>query len=222
MENQTKNPYENPFIQMLSRIGELMIVNFLFVVCCLPIFTIGAAAAGLNKVTQNIVLDAEGGVFKTFFRGFRENFKQATVLWLCEAVVIIALVCYWLIICTFCTGTLRTVLNALLFVVALLLLCVAVYLIPLMVRYENGMRQHLKNAALLSIIKLPRTVGMVLMTLIMPAILYISVPVFIQTTFFWLIMGFAVISYLCGILLKPVFTELEESPDGHTGIGIMN
>lgn len=222
MEQQIKNPYDNPFMQMLTRIGEIMIANFLFLICCLPIITVGASAAGLNKVTQNIVLDGEGGVFKTFFKGFKENFRQATLLWLAELVIAVAAVCYKLIIETYCGGTsLGSVFNGVLFVVVLLLLGFGVYVTPLMVRYSNTLRQHVKNAMLLSIIKLPRTIGLTLLALLMPAILYFSVTTFIQTLFFWLIGGFAFISYMSHVLLKPVFKELEATENGQ-GIGVMN
>lgn len=217
MEDNLRNPFDNPFIQLLTRVGEMMLANFLFIICSLPVVTVGAAAAGMNKVVQNIVLDSEGGVAKTFFQAFRENFRQATVLWLAEVVIVAAAASYWLIIASFCPAGLAPVLNFILLVVVLLLLCVAVYLIPLMVRYENGLKQHLKNAVLLSVVKLPRTVGMVLLALIMPAIFYISVPLFIQTLFFWLMIGFSFISYMSHLLLKPVFKQLEEG-----NVGIMN
>ena len=41
---------ESPFMQLLTRVGDLIIVNVLFLVCCVPIVTIGAAIAALHKV----------------------------------------------------------------------------------------------------------------------------------------------------------------------------
>ena len=73
---------DNPFVQFLSRVGDLIIVNTLFLLCCVPVVTVGASAAALHKVSQAIILDEDNGTIKTFFRGFRENFRQATALWL--------------------------------------------------------------------------------------------------------------------------------------------
>ena len=39
--------YESKFNQLLMTLADLIILNLLFVVCSLPIFTIGAAQAGL-------------------------------------------------------------------------------------------------------------------------------------------------------------------------------
>lgn len=221
MNNSSRSGYDNPIIQMLSRIGDMLILNFLFLVCCLPVVTAGASAAALTKVTQDIAMDSDTGIFKPFFRAFRDNFKQATLLWLCEAVIITALYCYRVIIRVFCTGTAASILGGILLVVAALLLCVGVYLLPLMVRYENTLRQILTNGAILAICKLPRTVGMALMVAFPAIIFWISPIAFGQTVFFWLFFGCAFTSYACGILLRPVLTELEKSPDGKSGITIM-
>lgn len=221
MNPQLKSPFDNPFIQLLTRIAEMMIANFLFLICSLPVVTVGAAAAGLNKYTQALAVDGAGGVFKLFFQGFRENFRQATWVWLGEALIALALGCYYLLIGTFAEGTTAGTLNTILLVAGVLILAVAVYLIPLVVRYENTLRQHLKNAMLLSIIKLPRTIAMTLLALIMPLILYLSLTVFLQTLFFWFTLGFAFVSYLTSLLLKPVFAELEKAPDGKA-VNIMN
>lgn len=222
MDDGMRNPLDNPFVQILSRIGDLILVNMLFILCSIPVITAGAAAAALHKVAQSIVMDTEVGVFMPFFRAFKENFKQATVLWLGELVILGALVSYRLIFDGFLPQGVASVLNILLLVVGLLLLCVAVYALPLLVRYENSLSQLLKNAAILSVIKLPRTLAMVGLALIMPVTFYLSVTVFIDTLFFWMIIGFGFVAYLDSKLLKPVFLELERVKEGHGSIGIMN
>ena len=55
---------ENPVMQFLSRVGDLIIVNALFLLCCLPVVTAGAAQAALHRVTQSMVLEEDGGVVK--------------------------------------------------------------------------------------------------------------------------------------------------------------
>ena len=42
----------NPLMQLLSRACDLMIVNVLFLISCVPIFTIGAAISGMHKVCR--------------------------------------------------------------------------------------------------------------------------------------------------------------------------
>ncbi len=204
------NP-DNPFMQMLVKIGDMIIANFLFLLCSLPVVTIGASAAALNKVMQGIALGEDKYVVRPFFRAFAQNFRQATIAWLWIALFIAALLCYWLIIMAYCVGALRTALNALLFAIAILVLCVAVYLFALMVRYENTLREHLRNAMILAVVKLPKTVLMAALQVLPLIIAYLSGAVFVQTLIFWVFIGFGFISYAQSGLLRRVFRELEKS-----------
>ena len=57
---------ENPLIQFLSRACDLMIINLLFIVSCIPVFTIGAAICGMTKVCQAIVTGDERGTWQLY------------------------------------------------------------------------------------------------------------------------------------------------------------
>ncbi len=200
---------DSPLMQILTKVGDMILVNVLFLICCLPVVTIGASVAALQKVTQDIVHDAEKGLWKTFFRAFGSNFKQATAAWLIIVLFLAGLGANYLLAGMFFEGTLETILRGVLVVLGALIVCVCVYLFPLIVRYENGLRRHCYNAAMLVIIKLPKTVLLVLMTIAPVLILCIDVQVFVTTLVFWLIIGFAFVSYLGSTLLAPVFKELE-------------
>lgn len=204
------------FFQFLTKVGDLIIVNFLFLICCVPVVTIGASIAALNKITQEIVYDTETGIFKGFFKAFKENFKQATLCWLGIAVICVSFYCDRLLIATFLEGTAAAVMNTFVMVLAILVMCVAVYLFPLLVRYQNTIRQHLSNSAILMVVKLPRTIGMAALNLLPVILFLLNVTVFAQTLIFWLFIGFAFVSYLCSILLKPVFGQLEQGNDAVT------
>ena len=200
---------DNPFVQFLARVGDLIIVNVLFLVCCLPVVTVGASLAAMQKVTQAMALDEDNGIVKTFFRGFRENFKQATLLWLMMLVFGVSMLCNYLLITGFIAGTLATVLKCVLVVFSVLVLVMAVYMFPLMARYQNSLREHAANALILAVVKLPRTVALLVLCALPVVIAVISIQTFLQTLIFWLAVGFGFVSYMSSILLKPVFAELE-------------
>ena len=200
---------DNPFVQFLARVGDLIIVNVLFLVCCLPVVTVGASLAAMQKVTQAMALDEDNGIVKTFFRGFRENFKQATLLWLMMLVFGVSMLCNYLLITGFIAGTLAMVLKCVLVVFSVLVLVMAVYMFPLMARYQNSLREHAANALILAVVKLPRTVALLVLCALPVVIAVISIQTFLQTLIFWLAVGFGFVSYMSSILLKPVFAELE-------------
>ena len=170
--------------------------------------TAGAALAAMYKVTVDMVYDMEGGMIKGFFQAFRENFKQATLYWLILLVVLVSLGCDFLLIFTFFPD--GKVMYILLAVLASLVVCVSGYMLPLMVRYENTLRQHLMNAAVLAIIKLPKTVAMAVLNLLPLIIAYFSIPVFAQTLIFWLFIGFSFVAYLNVSMMKSVYAQLEK------------
>ena len=200
---------ESPFMQLLTRVGDLIIVNALYLVCCVPIVTIGAATAALHKVGQAIVYDTDNGIFKTFLRAFRENFRQSTALWLMMVVFGAAMVCNYMLISGFVAGTAATVLKSALVVAIGLVLVMASYMFPLMVRYTNTIRELAVNALILAVVKLPRTLGLMILWAMPVVIAVISMQTFLQTLVFWLTVGFGFVGYMSGVLLKPVFAELE-------------
>ena len=66
----------------LSRIGDLVVANLLFIVCCIPIVTIGPALTALYHCTLRMVKGNDSSTAKTFFRAFKQNFLQSLIVWL--------------------------------------------------------------------------------------------------------------------------------------------
>ena len=73
---------ESQIMQILSRFCDIVILNLVFLLTCIPIFTIGAANTALYDVVFRMDTDREGKLLPTYFHSFRENFRQSTILWL--------------------------------------------------------------------------------------------------------------------------------------------
>ena len=202
---------DSPVMQMLSKVADLMIVNVLFWLCCLPVVTAGASLAAMHKVTQSIALEEDGGVVKPFFRAFRDNFKQATLGWLVVIVLLAGLGADLILSISYLTGNTLLACKWICAVVAAIVLAISEYYFQLIVRYENTMRQHLMNSAILAVVKLPRTIAMMFLTLLPLLIVLVSMNAFVSTMIFWVIIGFAFISYAQASLMRPVFRQLEKA-----------
>lgn len=74
--------YDSKFSQILLCVCKSCCLNFLWLICSLPIVTIGASTTALYYVSFKIVKEEDRSLTRMFFRAFRENFRQATVLWL--------------------------------------------------------------------------------------------------------------------------------------------
>ena len=92
-----------------------------------------------------------------------------------------------------------------------LALAILAYLYPLMIRYQNTLREHLHNAMILCIYKFPKTILMVVLHALPFALALLLPTAFLYTILFWVLMGFALIPLADVIILKPVFEELENT-----------
>ena len=75
------NP-ENSVMQFLARVCDYLILNVVFILSCIPIFTVGAALSALYTVSFKMIRKEDGYVLKRYFKAFCANFKQGTILWL--------------------------------------------------------------------------------------------------------------------------------------------
>lgn len=208
---------ENPLFRTLGKLADLMILNLTFIVCCLPVFTIGAALTGLHYVTLKMAENEEGYIFKGFWKSFKQNFKQATLLWLILLFFGIVLVLDFLILGS-SEGSFVTVVRIILAVVVFLYAMVFLYVFPTLARFYNTLTNTLRNSFLMAVADFPRTllmlvisVGSVLITLYNGYTLAYGVLI-------WILTGFSLIAYINGFFLKKIFAkyspqEEETNPD---------
>ena len=70
------------FAEFATKLSELMWLNLLTIVCSIPVITLGAAFCAMHRVLVQIYRDEEKGITKAYFNSFKENFPQATKIWL--------------------------------------------------------------------------------------------------------------------------------------------
>lgn len=148
--------FESPLIRFLSRLGDLIILNLLFLFTSLPIVTIGASWTALYYVTLKMVRDEEGSVPESYFRAFRQNFHQATLIWL-GVLVLAALLVLDLWVLREAAGSPAELLRSCVLLLGLLLLMVLQYLFPGLARFEASVKDTVRNACLLALGNLPKT-----------------------------------------------------------------
>lgn len=72
--------FDNPFMNMLVRIANLMIVSFFWLVCCLPVVTVISSCTALFHTTARVVNGSGSGIARDFFSSFRDSVKQGLLL----------------------------------------------------------------------------------------------------------------------------------------------
>ena len=73
---------DNPFFRLMGAIGDLVVLNILWLLCCLPVVTAGASTLALFAIVHKIAAGEDYRTASGFFNAFRRDFKQATALWL--------------------------------------------------------------------------------------------------------------------------------------------
>ncbi|MDR3092052.1 MAG: YesL family protein [Clostridiales bacterium] len=73
---------DGPLYRLGSALWDVLALNFLWLICSLPILTMGASTTALYYVTTRRVSAREGYIWRDFFRAFKENFKEASKIWL--------------------------------------------------------------------------------------------------------------------------------------------
>lgn len=147
--------YDSKFSQILLKISGSCMLNLLWFVCSLPIVTIGASTTALYYASLKLVRDEDNHIVGQFFRSFKENFKQATVLWLILLGVGLFLgadgyILYHLRqISTGPAAVLWTLVLAVVIAAAVVYTIVLLYVFPLLASVSNTNAAMLKNAFLI-------------------------------------------------------------------------
>ena len=69
---------DNPVMEFIAKIFDLVVLNLIFIFSCVPIVTIGASTSALSYVTLKMVRGEDPYIWKNFWKSFRQNFKQGT------------------------------------------------------------------------------------------------------------------------------------------------
>lgn len=196
---------DNKFFTFMGKVADLIILNLICVLCCLPIVTIGPSLTALHYVTMKMVRNEESYIVKNFFKSFKENFKQATIINLIMLVVGLMLFLDINIVKRM-SGKLYSGLFVVFIAFLLLYMLVFLYIYPVLAKFYNTIKHTFINAFLMSIRHLPYTFVMLVITLLPIGIFFIP-SLQLQSTclMLLLIMGPAVIAYLNGHFLVRIF-----------------
>ena len=146
--------YDNPVWRFIGKLGDLIILNILWIVCSIPVFTAGASTTAVYYVTLKLVRDEDDSTIRSFFRSFKSNFKQATAIWLILLAAGIVLgFDFWFFVSgqMSLNGAVRTAMTAVSGGLLLIYLFIITYVFPLQARFYNPVKRTLFNAFFMSV-----------------------------------------------------------------------
>lgn len=193
-------------MKSISKGFKLILVNCLWLICSLPLFTIGASTCAACYVCLKLLNDEDGDIYTWFFKSFKENFKQGTIIWFFVAPALYAASLCWTLLIGDDAGFFGKI-GCVGYISVLTIS--AVFLFPLMAHYHNSIKSFVKNSFVLGLQYLTKT--------LIEAILIVLVAALWSFNFITQIIGLffmpGIIIFIMCFYAKPVFEYLDRPKD---------
>lgn len=155
---------DNAFFRFMGKAVDCILLSLLWLVCCIPIVTAGAATTALYYTVNKVIRHDRGYIWSEYWHAFGTNFKQSTLVWLIVVVVLFLLTMDIIIMYQRAKNGETAGAFYIVFIAMLILALMWMgYLFPYIARFENKTKAVLKNAGFMAILNLPRTVLMFLL-----------------------------------------------------------
>lgn len=187
-------------------------LNMLYVICCLPVLTIGGATIAYTELCCKLLRREHVFVFSDFFGSFRNNFKKGILLSLVLLLVLFDLLIIYTNVVSYMDTELSAgiaVLWAIAGILSILLTSLIAYLVPIIANLELDFLFQLKNAFILTIVGSWRTLAVSAFNMISFILFFILFP-FSGIVFF--IMGFYILIFTNCFFTWPLIEKLVVLP----------
>lgn len=204
---------EDNFLHVfLNRVGDIIVSNLLFLLCSVPIVTIGPALTALYHTMLKIAKGDEDRTARTFLRAFRQNFLQSLLLWLLilgAAIITFADLRYFQLR----EDALGSAMYLLSLGVAVLLVLFTLFIFPVVAAFSGNLRQLARNAFLFLFMRFHKTLLIALITLFPLFMTYRDLALLPLSAFYWFFLGFGLTAYLNAFLFYSLFRPFVEKED---------
>lgn len=198
---------DSPLMRGLTRVADVMILNFLFILTAVPVFTLGAALTALNFVAMRIATGECNSVTGDYFRSFRRNFRQATWVGLVLAFFAVVLAAWYAVVTSFALEPMvEFALLVVWYVLAFNFLTTTLFVFPYLASFEASTRAVFRNARLMSW-KHPLVAFVALSVIALALAVTMFFPAATGYGLFWFLFGFAGIAVVNGHLFSRVFSR---------------
>lgn len=200
--------------QFFDYAGDLVVLNLLFILTSIPIVTIGASVTAMNAVLFKKREKRIDSVKSEYFKDFKENFKNSTIIWLIFLTFVFVCGLNFIFITNTDPanrGMLLILIGAILAVMSMTVL----YSFAMLARFENDWLTTVSKAFVINIMSFPYSV---VIFLVLVASVLISIQTYMAilvASAVWMMIGFALVGYLCCDMFYRAFrrfTWKEELP----------
>jgi uncharacterized membrane protein YesL len=197
---------EGPFYRFLTRFVELIVLNCMFLLFCIPIFTIGASTTALYSVTLKMVRNEEGVVYSCFFQAFKRNFKQSTSIWILLLFAGIIILLDYLYLKLY-DGNFTLLIIFSLFFFTFIYLLLTILIFPYVARFENTIRESVVNALKIAVTNPFQTIPVLIFSIGPVLLIFLSPHFFLVALYLSIFLGFSLVAYLNSFLFRNIYEK---------------
>lgn len=201
---------DSPAMRFFGEVFDLIALNIITVICCLPVFTAGAAMTAMHYVLFHKVNHQDEGVVKPFFKSIRQNFVQATVIWLLLLAGAVLIVLDVRIRNVDPASMLGRGIETFLLLPILVLVCVFLYVFPILSRFANTTVRTIINSLVAALVYFPRTI---MMTAVLGSYGLALWNFPLKLTPLLILFGFVFPWYICALLYKKPLLDMEANSE---------
>ena len=200
---------DNFLMRFCEKVLDIVTVNLLFVVSCLPIVTIGVAKISLYQTIFEVKRSRRIPVFKIYIRAFKQNLKLGFQLGLLELgiflISVVDLSLFWSQ-----TGVAFQLIKAISLGILIFLTLVMLASYPIAARYELTWKEVLQKGLLLVSFNFVWFFLMLAIILLIIMLLYLSGFTLVLGGSAFLLFGFGLLAFCQAGLMEKLFAKYQE------------
>lgn len=197
---------ESPLYKFMQTLWDILKLNFMWIIFCIPIVTIGGSTIAAFSVLLRMSEDQEGNVIKDFWKAFRENWKQGIFIGLLPPICFEAVFLDFQLYNAVENGGLGILIVGC-FSAYIFIFCL-IYVFPLLARYDNTVINSIKNSFRIGMKFFGRTFLLLVIIAVEVLIIFWNPT----TKFVGALIGPACIMYTISGVAMHIFRKIEEDP----------
>lgn len=194
----------NKFFTFMGKVADIMILNILFIVTSVPVFTIGVSLTALYSVSLKQIAGTSIYVAKEYFHAWKTNFRQSTIIWIFS---LISFVLLFLNLSLKADQGLNLVMRFVMILSMILCVMLTQYIFPLLAKFDNTIKNTIVNAFLMSIRHFLTTCTLVGTIAFFVLITAVYPPLIELTSMAWFLFLFAIIARIQASFLNRIFNR---------------
>ena len=210
---------DSVFMRLIFRLTDIVVLNVLFILTCLPIFTIGTAITSMTYTAMKSIELDDGYIAKKYFHSFKQNFKQGTGTWLImlfAGSILFFDVYFWIKMWTTQRADLAKYMIVFSVVMAFVYIMVLVWIFPIMSAFKNTIKKYIWNSLALAIRHFPWTLLLCATAVLVPVLAYFNFYCLV----FMVVMGFGALAYAYAFLFRHIFKQYIEGTAQDAGSNV--